>query len=64
MKHRLTILSALMLALASTTTLAGDAPQSETASSATAGAVQLVDLPSPDNLRDDVCWVAPEWLDD
>ena len=64
MKHQLTILSALMLAMASTATLAGDAPRDDAASPATTIAVQLADLPSPDGLRDDVCWVAPEWLDD
>lgn len=64
MKHHFTVLSALMLALAGTATLAGDAPQRDTASPATTTAVDLVNLPSPDGLRDDICWVAPEWLDD
>ena len=64
MKHQFTILSALMLALASTATLAGDAPQGNAASHEKTTGVPLVDLPSPDGLRNDICWVAPEWLDD
>ncbi len=64
MKHQFTILSALMLALAGTATLAGDGPQGNAASHEKTTGIQLVDLPSPDGLRNDICWVAPEWLDD
>ena len=65
MKHRLITLSALTEALISTTVLAVQAPQVEVSTTPeTASASRTADLADPQMLRDDICWVAPEWLDD
>ena len=64
MKHRLITLSTLTLALISATVLAAEAPQGRvTIPPETASASRTTDLVDPEMLRDDICWVAPEWRD-
>ena len=65
MKHRLINLSALTVALTGTIVLAAQVPQGKlTATPDKASASRTTDLEDPHMLRDDICWVAPEWLGD